>query len=52
MKLFLMTLLLGGLTLWNGRAADITKIEGRVAGWDITTRRSVCQLRLLSLIHI
>lgn len=46
MKLFLMTLLLSGLTLWTGRAADITKIEGRAAGWDITTRRSVCRLRL------
>ena len=46
MKLFRIILLLGCLAVWHGRASEITKIEGKLSGWDITTRHSVYQLRI------
>ena len=46
MKPFRIILLLSCLTLWNSQAANITKIEGKTPGWDISTRHSVYQLRI------
>lgn len=46
MKPFRIILLLSSLTLWNSQAANITKIEGKTPGWDISTQHSVYQLRI------